>query len=545
MRPIIRIRWISNIALALLIFITVIDGVFAKRFDDLKQRYVEGKVYEDQNENGQWDEGETGISEVMVSNQREVIRTDEDGNYRLPIAEEMIIFVTKPAGYEFLLNGNNLPEFYYIHQPEGSPEGLSHPGLEPTGPLPKSVNFGLISSERKDRFTAIAFGDPQPRDNIELSYFRDDVVAEMANVEADLSLVLGDIMFDDLSMYERYNSIMRTMEIPVFNIVGNHDINYDSIEYDEDGNRYAKETFKRFYGPTYFSYNYGQVHFMALDNIDYFEDPDEEGSGAYRGYLSDQQLEWIENDLDYVDKDQLIVLMGHIPLFGWEGDEPYLNTMNRESLIRLLDDYSNVLFLCGHIHMNYHHFLGNKLGRTNSRPIHHIATSAASGTWWGGPENEYGVPITTQRDGVPNGYHLLRFDGNSYTERYKGAGFGENYQLRIESPRSRLSVEKTKDEEILVNIFNGSKRSSVEYRINEGEWTEMDHVETGMSPFVQKLQKRTEDTHSDWINPTRTNHLWKADFPQNIPVGISKLTVRTQDMFGQEFTRSKIIEIDK
>lgn len=518
------------------------EGVFAQQPGGENRKHIEGVIYEDRNENGRQDDGENGLAGVVVSNQREVVKTGQEGHYRLPVEEGDIVFVTKPAGYRFPLENGSLPRFYFIYQPEGSPEGLRYSGINPTGPIPESVDFGLIKSQFHERFTAIAFGDPQPRNNKELSYFRDDVVAELVDVEADLSLVLGDVMFNDLSLFDRYNRIMSTLGVPVVNIVGNHDINFESVGLAEDAGRFAKETFKSHYGPTYYSFDYGQVHFMALDNIEYYEDA-EDGSGSYRGYLSGRQLEWIANDLEHVSSDKLIVLMAHIPLFGWEGDEPYLNTMNRGKLIALLDAYPNVLFLCGHIHMNYHHFLGDDMGRKNPKPIHHIAMSAASGTWWGGPKNEYGIPITTQRDGVPNGYHILEFDGNSYTERYKAAGFGADYQMRIESPKSSLSTGQAADEEIIVNVFNGSERSIVEYRVNEGEWTKMVRLKRGMSPFVQHLRKRYEDSHPEWISQVRTNHLWRADLPPSLETGLHQINVRSRDMFGREFTRSKIIEI--
>lgn len=38
--------------------------------------------------------------------------------------------------------------------------------------------------EKKDSFTALAFGDPQPRDDRERSYFRDDIVPELADTDA-------------------------------------------------------------------------------------------------------------------------------------------------------------------------------------------------------------------------------------------------------------------------------------------------------------------------------------------------------------------------
>ncbi|HLR31327.1 MAG TPA: calcineurin-like phosphoesterase family protein [Fodinibius sp.] len=497
------------------------------------QETVSGTVFLDENGNAKMDPGEEGIPEIAVSNGREVTLSDEDGSYQLPIEEEMIVFIRKPAGYKLPLNENNLPRFsYYIHHPEGSPE-LEYPGLEPTGPLPESVNFGLIPSEKKESFTAIAFGDPQPRDNQELSYFRDDIVPELADAGADMTLVLGDIMFDDLSMSDRYNRIMKTVGSPVYNILGNHDINYDT-----EGNRYAKESFKSHYGPTYFSFDYGDVHFIALDNIDYMGQEGDD-HGGYRGYLSDIQLEWIHNDLRHVDNDKLIVLLAHIPLYSSDSDAEGVNTVNREALFDLLEDRDRVLFLGGHRHMTFQHFLGEEFGRSNASPIHHIATTAACGSWWRGPKNEQGIPIATQMDGVPNGYHIIKFEGNTYRERYKAAGKDPGFQMRIEMPVADLTAGESKNSDVVVNLFNGSERSEVRFQIDDGEWREMQQQDELVSPFYESLHENYE---GPWSTPNPTNHIWTAKLPE-LSEGIHKITVWTQDMYGQEFTQSKVVEL--
>ena len=85
---------------------------------------VSGYVFNDSNQNGIFDNNEKGVPGVLVSNQREVVQTNNKGMYSLPIPSDAIIFVTKPAGYRVPLNELNLPQFYYIHQPEGSPEGF-------------------------------------------------------------------------------------------------------------------------------------------------------------------------------------------------------------------------------------------------------------------------------------------------------------------------------------------------------------------------------------------------------------------------------------
>ena len=47
-----------------------------------------------------------------------------------------------------------LPRFYYIHQPAGSPQSLNlrYRGIDPTGPLPDSVDFALKKADEPQKF---------------------------------------------------------------------------------------------------------------------------------------------------------------------------------------------------------------------------------------------------------------------------------------------------------------------------------------------------------------------------------------------------------
>jgi len=523
-------------SLLFLVFVIGIAGPVARQ-PVPAQNFITGTVFEDINGNKILDEGEPGIAGVMVSNQREVVLSDESGEYRLPVNEQTILFVTKPAGYLFHLNHLNLPQFYYIHQPDGSPD-LDYGGIEPTGPLPQKVNFGLIPSKKNESFSLIAFGDPQPRNERELSFYRDEIVSELAVAESDFIIVLGDIMYDDLSLYNRYNRLMATLNRPVFNVYGNHDVNFDA-----DGNQFARETFKNHFGPTYFSFEAGDVHFMILDNIDYLG-YGENGNPQYRGGIDDGQIEWIRQNLSNVEKDKTIILAAHIPLFtpGLE-EVAVVNTRNRDELLRLLDPYQDVVFLAGHMHTNFHNFMDERSGRKNEKPIHQIITSAASGSWWGGPQDENGIPITIQRDGVPNGYHVLDFNGTRYMERYKAAGHQSGYQMRIESPGPELKVTAN-NTELLVNVFNGSERSDVRFRWNNGEWIEMKRLELAISPYFKNLLDANPDTFASWIRPVETNHIWHYDLSGLIQPGTHRIEVHTTDQFGHEFREVKILEIE-
>jgi hypothetical protein len=221
-----------------------------------------GVVFHDATGNGVRDGGESGISGVLVTNGLDVVQTDADGRYTLSVTDETIISIVKPAGYKVPVDKDNLPQFYYLHQPQGTPPelNLDYPGVDPTGPLPASIDFPLMPGEESDQFKAIMIADPQPQTEAELDYVRDDFVAQVIGTDAVFGKTHGDIMFDDLSLFPRYNAIIGQIDIPWYNVPGNHEINFLS-----PNDQYSTETFKRYYGPTYYAHEQGQALFITLD----------------------------------------------------------------------------------------------------------------------------------------------------------------------------------------------------------------------------------------------------------------------------------------
>lgn len=83
---------------------------------------AQGTVFHDLNANGLLDAGEPGVAAVSVSNGSDVVLTDESGKYAIPVSDDAIVFVIKPSDYNYPVNAYMLPQFYYIHKPEGSPK---------------------------------------------------------------------------------------------------------------------------------------------------------------------------------------------------------------------------------------------------------------------------------------------------------------------------------------------------------------------------------------------------------------------------------------
>ena len=104
-----------------------------------------GVVFEDRSGAGRRRPSDPGIANVMVSNGRDVVLTDADGRWRLPLAEGDSVFVIKPPHWSISSRGGGLPQFSYLHHPRGTPSDLEfrHAGVAPTGPLPISIDFAL------------------------------------------------------------------------------------------------------------------------------------------------------------------------------------------------------------------------------------------------------------------------------------------------------------------------------------------------------------------------------------------------------------------
>ena len=207
---------------------------------------------------GQRDLLELGLRGIAVSNGRDVTRTDWRGRYRLPVGDDTIVFVAKPRGWSPPLDANGLPRFYYLHKPKGSPPHLRFAGVAPSGPLPESIDFPLVRSRAPRSFHAVIFSDPQPYTLEEIDYLSRDIVAELVGVDAAFGLSLGDLVGDDLSLFEPLNQAVGRIGIPWYNVHGNHDMNFRA-----HADEHADETFERVYGPTTYAFQVGRVHFVV------------------------------------------------------------------------------------------------------------------------------------------------------------------------------------------------------------------------------------------------------------------------------------------
>ncbi len=515
---------------------------------------VAGRVFDD----GEG-AGRRGIPGVLVSNGRDVAVTDGDGRYTLPVSDETIVFVIKPAGYMTPVEpGTLLPRFFYIHQPKGTPAtlDLAYAGIAPTGPLPASVDFPLRRQEEPKRFDVVVFTDPQPETDVELDFIRDDVVPALRGTDARFGLSLGDEMFDDLSLYERYNRIVGTIGLPWYNIGGNHDLNYEAPD-----RSHARETFKRVFGPAYYAFAYADAVFVMLDDVDYLgaDKAAPKGAGKYEGRLDQAQLDFVRNLLAHVPDDKLVVVTLHIPLGTYLDDKPDQNLVNRAELLKLLAGRRHTFSMSGHTHTTEHHYFGAADGFEGPEPHHHHVLTAVSGSWWSGPFDHRGVAVADSRDGSPNGFHILSVDGNRYTTRFVPAKEPDGRQIRIsvlsqfhdEMRRDyrpgallqpRLAAREVHAATLVANVFDGGPRTAVTLRVGDGDPVPMaKHV--GADPFVAEVYARNEATKKAWVQAVPCSHLWAARLPALRP-GTYPVVVEAVNEYGRTVSARLALEVE-
>jgi hypothetical protein len=488
------------------------------------QETARGLVFEDLNDNGQHDPGEPGIPNVRVSNQRDVVLTDSGGRYEIRLDEvaDQFIFVTKPTGYEVPRNDNNLPRFFHWHKPAGSPQ-LYYPGTEPTGPLPEAINFPLTRKDEPTRFKVIAYADVQPETGQELGYFIEKFLPEVIGTDAAFVTQLGDNMFDNLGIYPTMNRAMGRIGVPIRNIYGNHDMNFDAKEHVD-----ADDHFNSLFGPSHYSFEVGGVHFVALNTVYWQGD-------EYRGEIDPRQLEWLANDMQHVPEDALVVLLMHIPLR--RGDENVI--IGVDKLMEILNGRERVLALSGHWHRNLYERFGSDEGWTGPGVFHHLVAVTASGAWWSGMKDAMGIPTADQSDGTPHGYTIIDFDGNDFTFRYKSPGKPDDYQMRIFAPSEITSTVAGK-QQIVANVFYSCDQSTVELSLDGGDWIPMTR-EPRHDPWIDKQYTGYGRTSKSWAGSAKSPNMWTATLDEDLRNGrYYTVTVRFTDSFGQVWKNSRI-----
>jgi hypothetical protein len=482
---------------------------------------LRGKVFDDTDRDG-LSSGDAGVEGVTVSNGRDVVVTDADGNYELPVFDGMTAFVTQPSGWQVPVDEDGVAQFHYNHLPAGSPE-LRFGGLEPTGPLPTAVNFPIVEGDeaaQDDATRCAILADVQTYSGRELGFARDGLLADLLE-ETDVAecgaLMLGDVAGDDLGLYPRIKEVLGASGLPLRFVPGNHDLDLDATDPE-----HSMDTFKREMGPETFSYDVADVHYVVMNNVTYPCQPeanadgmrphcdDPENAPSYSGALGEDQVTWLENDLAQVPEDKLVVIATHIPMVSFADQESTKHQTAEVQRVYELLEGRPALSVSGHTHSTERMNTGDSYAGwktavgVDELPFPHVVAGAPSGDWYSGDLGVDGRPMALQRDGARPGYLVLDVEGSEYVDSFRAIGEPDEKQMAISlnSPRWRdwyttitewaatregweeappvnyndlgdpglvTTADVAQDTYLTANLWYGSTDSTVEFSIDGGE----------------------------------------------------------------------------
>ena len=306
-----------------------------------------GVVFLDRNANGARDSGEPGIANVMVSDQDTVVATDANGQYRLRARPaRSLLFVSVPDGFRAVGDfwrraGDNL-------------------------------SFPLASASRRAGFTFLHASDTHISQQ---SLSRTRRLRAMADsLRPDFVIITGDLVRDALRVgepeargyYDLFAAERKAFRSPVYTSPGNHEnfgIETQLSHVSPDHPLFGRAMYHSYFGPDYYSFTYGGVHFVALNTVD-IDDK------WYYGHVDSVQVAWLARDIATIPADMPVVTFDHIPFYssaeqvnGYMGDGPapslitvkgvtqFRHTVsNAADVLSILGTRRPILALGGHVH---------------------------------------------------------------------------------------------------------------------------------------------------------------------------------------------------
>jgi hypothetical protein len=437
-----------------------------------------------------------GLARVGLTDGFNVVETDAEGRFELLTSPHRgFVSMSLPSGHAIPRDGQGIARHF-------------RPLV--TGASEQDVVFNLEPSAIDDaRHTALILPDIQTENAFEMARFHAESVPDVAaTVRADtermsFGLSAGDILFDDLTMYPDYIEGVARTGIPFFQVVGNHDLDFDGAS-DEETTR----TFSGYFGPRYYSFDRGAVHYVVLDDVMWH-------GSDYIGYLGHDQLHWLAQDLARVEAGRPVIVVTHIPVLGSryarDGEQSPAESVsitNREALYRLLEPF-DAHVVAGHTHENDHVF---------SHGVHEHISGTVCGAWWSGD---------ICGDGTPNGYSVYEIEGEEVRWRYKSTGQPDDHQMRVYA----RGADAGAPDEIVANVWDADPQWTVVWYEN-GE-------RRGLMARRQGLDPRSVAEHSGeelperrpWVDPYPTRHMYYAP----VPATHGEIMVEATDRFGRVY----------
>jgi calcineurin-like phosphoesterase family protein len=212
------------------------------------------------------------------------------------------------------------------------------------GPGSTDVRF-VVAGDSRPTMT----GAPMPR-------VARTIAGEIGLIRPDFVLWTGDTVYgygdttaELRDEYAAFLGLFRNTQVPIFNCPGNHEIHPDDVTPCDPRAQAPEEEFEKRYGNLYGSFDYADIHVIALDTA--------ERCGEDR--IDGAQLAWLKEDLETNKGARMIFVFTHTelfssPLIDEKQKAGHLPVASRDDLHAMFSQYPVRAVFSGHEHLYWH-----------------------------------------------------------------------------------------------------------------------------------------------------------------------------------------------
>lgn len=493
------------------------------------------------------DEGKP-MGGVVVSDGFSCVKTDSTGRYTL--------IHNKAARFVYY----TIPS--YCEVPTHSETDHTALFYQPVVSTRKTYNFTLhrLPHGKEKSYRLIVFGDPQvtnaispyytgPNDNpvkkSDLERFTEETMADVKETIGNLPAgtpVYALSMGDDVQYYGGYNASLEgdirkalgSSKARVFSVIGNHD---------QDNKPLYKRKWEDSFGPTDYSFDRGDVHYVCFNDVHFFR-----GMSYYQpGELIATQLKWLQQDLALADKEKKLVVCYHIPLtFGNRPskkasplniatEEGHYSSAILSTILKSAEAFKGGYELfCGHTHFAINH----EINFRGQHVLEHCHAAACGNIW------QSNINLC----GTPNGYYVYSIDSTRIVNAYYKGTFwpverqmslfyadtnfnGESYAADWSLPHDRRAI--------VANVFNADSRWNVTAIENGKEYAMTRLNGKGQDAFATGYHIKYSQSVSPYFVSKRNGYLIMNHLYYYIPKSVTSLVIiRATDAYGNVYTGS-------
>ena len=368
-----------------------------------------------------------GLEGVMVTDGLSATLTNKSGAYKLRVNKEHshFVYISVPSGYEVPSMRGFIPQFYRPIEAGKKSYDFELKAVD------QSNYYLIVSADIHVRNRCMTVKEPlhrmplnHPVGEIDAKSFARTYMATLRDYVANLpagakvyGLNLGDMSNE--SHWKRYGGDLDNfvevcrrsgMPIQTYTAIGNHEHDMKARDIFDDDDTEAELAYMKVFGPTYYSFNIGKVHYVVLDNVKYCNHKSKGRDRNYEVRFTQDQIDWVTLDAKLMPKDtKQVVFAWHCPSYRRRAGG--VSRHNADEILKAYAPYKlPMTILSGHNHQ------AETVTVANFENTTEYLHPSASGSWWYYPLCADGAPATFTRYDFVGGVLTARESVN-FTDR--------------------------------------------------------------------------------------------------------------------------------